>query len=174
MKIHLETVTDSEAILREIFDFEKENKEYFETMLPARPMEYQHFESFKGIMTELLAEQDRDEFLMFLIRSEGKALVGRINSTVNQDSADIGYRISLEYQGLGCASQAVNQLLKMFIEEYKIKEITAGTAKENYASRRVLEKNEFLQTSEFKSSLMINGKSVDGLNYKLENHHTAR
>lgn len=174
MKIHLEPVTESEEILREIFDFEKENKDYFETMLPARPMEYQHFESFRGIMTELIEEQNRNEFLMFLIRSEGKDLVGRINSTVKQDSADIGYRISLKYQGLGYASQAVNQLLKIFIEEFNLKEITAGTAKENYASRRVLEKSGFIKTSELKSAFMINGNSVDTVNYKFENHHVTR
>lgn len=42
--------------LNELFEFEAENKTFFERTLPPRPKAYAEYESFKSLMLEMLDE----------------------------------------------------------------------------------------------------------------------
>ena len=59
----------------------------------------------------------------------------------------IGYRLLEEYWGKGIASRTVALMVNYLYSSTEIEIITASTMVENMASRRVLEKNDFIQTT---------------------------
>ncbi|WP_423406788.1 GNAT family N-acetyltransferase [Heyndrickxia sp. MSNUG] len=130
---------------RNLFEFEKKNKDYFEKMVPPRPDSYFEFESFNTILEGLLKEQAENKSLFYLIKNEAGNIVGRMN-LVDIDwhlkSGEAGYRIGEHSAGKGAACKALN----LMVEEAKllgIKEIKARTTLNNIASQRVLEKCHF-------------------------------
>lgn len=167
MNIRIELV--SKDTYQEIFDFERKNKLYFETILPPRPEGYSQFESYIKIMDKLLLEQNQGEYYMYIIRDDKNRFVGRVNLQIyeseNGKKADVGYRIDYDSQGLGIASQSVKLIVEIAFNELKVMEVTAGTAKDNIGSKKVLERNGFNIVGEEKNVFKINGKWVDGLLY---------
>ncbi|MDH8679732.1 GNAT family protein [Fusibacter bizertensis] len=167
MNIRIELV--SKDTYQEIFDFERKNKRYFETILPPRPDGYSQFESFIKIMDKLLVEQNQGEYYMYIIRDDKNRFVGRVNLQIyeseNGKKADVGYRIDYDSQGLGIASQSVKSIVEKAFNEIKVMEVTAGTAKDNIGSKKVLEKNGFKIVGEEKNVFKIKDKWVDGLLY---------
>lgn len=166
MTIRIELVKSYDY--REIFEFEKENRSFFECVLPPRNEGYYQYESFEKIMDQLMAEQEDGLFYMYLIR-ESMKLVGRINLQISEDDivkkAELGYRIGKEFQGKGYATKTVNLIVEEALTQLAIKEVHAGTAKNNIGSRKVLENNGFILIGEEKDALMINGTWMDGLLY---------
>ncbi len=63
-------------------------------------------------------------------------------------SAEIGYGIAGDYQGLGYASEAVSALADWALNQPGVKCVTAETEASNIASQRVLEKSGFIPTGE--------------------------
>lgn len=159
--ISLELMTKENSI--EIYFFEKENQKYFEQNLPARPINYFDLESFKEITNELLVEQDNREVYMHLIRDFQGVIVGRINLTVfgnDKKTAELGYRIGKNYTNLGYASEAVKIVLDKAFNIYGLNKIIAGTATDNFASKRVLLKNGFTFSKTIENDLQINNKWI--------------
>ena len=172
MNIKIELV--SKDTYEEIFDFERRNKSYFETILPPRPQGYCQYESFVNIMDKLLMEQNQGTYYMYIIRDEKNRFVGRVNLQIceseNGKKADLGYRIDFNYQGLGYASQSVELILEKAFNELNVSAVTAGTAKDNFGSKKVLEKNGFKQIGQEENVFKINDQWVDGLLYLRFSH----
>ncbi|MBS7526152.1 GNAT family N-acetyltransferase [Fusibacter paucivorans] len=168
MVFRLEIVT--KQVYREIFDFETRNKAFFERVLPKRPNGYQQYDTFIVIMNTLMAEQHDGDYYMYLIRDSQGALAGRINLQItdglSRKTGEIGYRVDEAHQGCGCASQGVKLILEEAYERYGLKKITAGAAKSNLASRRVLEKNGFIQIGVQERVMCIRQNWVDGILYQ--------
>lgn len=147
----------------EIYFFEKENQKYFEQNLPPRPINYFDLEIFKEITNELLVEQDNCEVYMHLIRDFQGVIVGRINLIVfgnDKKTAELGYRIGKNYTNLGYASEAVKNVLDKAFNIYGLNKIIAGTATDNFASKRVLLKNGFTFSKIIENDLQINNKWI--------------
>ena len=62
------------------------------------------------------------------------------NHCWGEGSAELGYWIGEEYQGQGYATEACKILIKRAFNDLKIERIFATYKKENFASKRVLEK----------------------------------
>jgi ribosomal-protein-alanine N-acetyltransferase len=167
MKITLELLNLQNA--QEIYDFEIRNREYFEESLPSRGDEYYKPEVFNKITRELIDEQNQGECFMYVIRDEVGKMVGRVNFSSIEDgkvkSAELGYRIGKDDNGKGIATEAVRIALKVGFEEHKFARIDAGTASENIASQRVLEKNGFVLIEKVENYIEVNGKWIDSLNF---------
>jgi len=161
-----------------VYDFEIENRAYFEKNLLSRGDGYYIVEKYNGIIREILDEQNRGECYMYVIRSESGKVIGRINFTSIQNqkvkTAELGYRIGQAEIGKGIATKAVKMALKLGAEAHGFEEITAGTSADNIASQRVLEKNGFLFVEKMEHYMEINGKWIDSLRYVrfLERAHT--
>lgn len=169
MKIIIEPMSLENS--KEIFDFEKVNKEYFESVLPPRPEGYYNFDSFNSITNTLLKECESGECHMHIIREgETGVVIGRINLTVisseNVKKAELGYRIAKEYNGKGIATEAVKIIKELCATKYSINILEAGTSTQNIGSRRVLEKSGFTFVGEEKNVMKINGRWVDGALYE--------
>jgi len=69
----------------EVYDFEVENRTYFEKDLPPRGDEYYIPEKYNIIIGDIINEQLRGECFMYVIRSEAGKVIGRINFTSVQN-----------------------------------------------------------------------------------------
>ena len=154
---------------RDIFEFEAENKDFFESVLPLRNEGYYKFDSFVTIMDQLMTEQEEGQFYMYLIRDSNNTVVGRINLQIKEEKgirkAELGYRVGKAFQGNGYASKAVKLIIDEAFTHLSVVEIYAGTAKDNVGSRKVLERNGFVLVGEEKDVLLVNGTLVDGVMY---------
>ncbi|MDD1501505.1 GNAT family N-acetyltransferase [Lysinibacillus sp. CNPSo 3705] len=152
----------------ELFEFEKNNRLFFEQMVPGRGEDYYNFETFKIRHRELLTEQQENKSKFYLIRDNPGSIVGRIN-LVDMDTtneiAEVGYRVGQEYGGKGIAARALKLLLET---EIRVKKIKAKTTTNNIASQRVLEKNGFKQLSISDNKFEMNGKKLQFIDYILE------
>ena len=155
--------------MQDIYDFEVENREYFEKNLPPRGVEYYIPEKFNQIIQSLIDEQGRGECFMYVVRDSAHKMVGRVNftSVVNGEakSAELGYRIGECAVGKGITTEAVRLALKLGAGEHGFVKITAGTSSDNIASQKVLEKNGFSLVDKMENFMKINGEWVDSLNY---------
>jgi [ribosomal protein S5]-alanine N-acetyltransferase len=151
MKIKLELLQKKDSEL--LFQFEIENRAFFETMVPSRGENYYQYDQFLRIMEELLSEQvDRKSFFFLIKENETSKIVGRINLVdVDWDKkeVEIGYRIGEPYLKLGLATLALRQIL-IETEKVEICTIYAKTTHNNIGSQRVLEKNGFLRQTKNK------------------------
>lgn len=152
----------------ELFEFEKNNRLFFEQMVPGRGEDYYNFETFKIRHRELLTEQQENKSKFYLIKDNSGSIVGRINlvdiDTTNE-IAEVGYRVGQEYGGKGIAARALKLLLET---EIRVKKIKAKTTTNNIASQRVLEKNGFKQLSISDNKFEMNGKKLQFIDYMLE------
>ncbi|MFJ7889907.1 GNAT family N-acetyltransferase [Lysinibacillus xylanilyticus] len=166
MEISINSLQERDA--EELFVFEKNNRLFFEQMVPSRGEDYYNFETFKIRHKELLAEQQENKSKFYLVRDNSDKIIGRINlvdiDTTN-DTAEVGYRVGQEYGGKGIGARALKLLLETEISVTKIK---AKTTTNNIASLRVLEKNGFTQVSTSDDEFEMNGKKLQFINYILE------
>lgn len=165
--IRIELVTTNDY--KEIYEFEKNNKDFFEKVLPPRPLGYENYDSFKKILDSLLLEQSCGDYYMYIIRNYENKIVARINlQMIIKDGirkAEVGYRTDFEERGKGIISKAIKFILSEAFNKYDVIEVIAGTSKENIGSQRVLEKNGFIKTGDHKDVFKVNGKMLDGFLY---------
>lgn len=166
MEISINSLQERDA--EELFEFEKNNRLFFEQMVPSRGEDYYNFETFKIRHKELLTEQQENKSKFYLIRDNSDKIIGRINlvdiDTTN-DIAEVGYRVGQEYGGKGIGARALKLLLET---EISVKKIKAKTTTNNIASQRVLEKNGFKQVSTSDDEFKMNGKKLQFIDYILE------
>lgn len=164
MNIKLELVTVEDA--KRLYYFEKENKDFFETMVPSRGEEYYLYDYFLEQLGSLLEEQTMGLSYFYLIKNTSGEIVGRINLVdIENSTGHLGYRVGERFLGLGVATQAVREL----VASTTIREIHAKTTSTNIASQRVLEKNHFNLISKNSAAITMNNQLVDFYNYLWKN-----
>lgn len=147
MQIKIELVAQDDAT--KLYEFESQNRVFFEKWVPTRGEAYYEFDSFCQILSNLLEDQAEGKDYFHLIRDEYGTILGRINIVDIQvidhvKSGHIGYRIGESHRGRGIASDAVRLLVQQAVEEYGITLLYAKTTRNNLASQKVLEKNHFV------------------------------
>lgn len=161
-KLHM---TDAD----ELFNFEVENRTFFEEMVPTRGDEYYNFENFKKGLETLLEEQVIGSSRFYLIKDKDSSILGRIN-LVDIDEANkigyLGYRVGEVHTGKGIANKALKLLVERVSNE-EIKQIKAHTTTNNIASQKVLEKNGFDRVSTSSEEFDMNGQMVSFVYYSL-------
>lgn len=163
IKIKLLTQMDT----NELFEFENENREYFQSIGLARADEYYQYEYFEQIVKELVCEQDKGLLYMYLVIDQYGNIVGRVNLTdIKQEpfkKAELGYRIGEVYQGKGYATSAVKLILKQANQSHKLHRIEAGTSPQNIGSQIVLIKNGFQFVGRYNQYYLLGDKWTDNL-----------
>jgi ribosomal-protein-alanine N-acetyltransferase len=148
-----------------LFDFETENKSWFEQWVPARPSAYAAKESLTTVIAAQVKDMNSGGDLMFLLM-DGDTLVGRFNLVVSGDRAEVGYRVSARFIGEGCASLGLQQLIEQ-AQLRGLKTLTAVTTFENIASTVVLKKLNFQQVGKRIEAAELNGRKVDLVEFEL-------
>lgn len=157
----------AEEDLEMLYEFEIENRAYFEDMVPGRGDDYYDFEIFKEKNRALLNEQKRELSYFYLIENKEGLILGRMNLVDIDESkglGSIGYRVGQEYAGKGIVKRALHLLLAA-TTELGIRQISAKTTTDNTASQKILEKNgfQYLKTSD--ETFRHNGQSVSFVHY---------
>lgn len=163
MNITINLLKEEDA--KELFQFEYDNRMFFEKMVPSRGADYYNFETFKVRHKKLLTEQREDISHFYIIRNNYDQIVGRINLVdidKEENMGQIGFRVGEQYVGKGVANQALNLLLKM---ESNIKKIHGKTTTNNIASQKVMEKNGFKKVFISDEEIEMNGEKLKFIHY---------
>ena len=166
MDISLEVLRHTDA--KKLYEFELENRDYFEKMVPSRGDDYYNWESFNTRHEDLLDELAKGLSYFYLIKNENGVIVGRMNVVDIDKSRNLGYlgyRVGEAYTGIGIANKALKLLLSIMKEE-GIKQILAKTTTNNIASQKILEKNGLKHISTSDEEVKINGQSLKFVNYQ--------
>lgn len=166
MDISLEILREEDA--NKLFEFELENREFFEEMVPSRGEDYYNQEIFIIRHRELLDEQAQGLSYFYLIKDKKGSILGRMNFVDIdhfQNLGHIGYRVGKKYIGAGIASLALKQLLEK-VDMLDIKKVLAKTTTFNIASQKVLEKNGFKHIETSNEEFEMNGQSVKFVDYQ--------
>lgn len=106
-------------------------------------------------------EHDGKDGIFRLITVDDK-VVGNISVEQKSDvfgkDAEIGYLIATESWSKGIATEAVKQISRVAFTELNIIRITGLVYEPNIASRKVLEKNNFLLEGVMKNAVVKNDK----------------
>ncbi len=158
-------IEDSKAL----FEFELNNKTYFEKTVPSRGDEYYQFDSFLHQLDSLIDEQNHEISNFYLIKDINHSILGRMNLVdIEKEQAigHLGYRVGQLYAGKGIASRALKLLLEKISEEGIVKQVKAKTTTNNIASQRVLEKNGFERLDISDDTIHFNGVNIRFIHYK--------
>lgn len=83
----------------------------------------------------------REQWLNWVIRLQGSALIGYVQATVRADgSAMIAYELASAYWGRGLARQAVVAMIAELCGRYQTRELWAVLKRDNHRSMRLLER----------------------------------
>lgn len=161
ISLNLMQKVDAQAL----FQFENQNRLFFEKMVPSRGDNYYNFASFTIRHCKLLEEQQNGLSNFYLIKNNSGEIVGRVNLVdidKRNNIADIGFRIGAEYVGKGIGNQALKLLLKT---DLSVKQIRGKTTTVNQASQKVLEKNDFKQVGIDNEEFEMNGQKMRFVHY---------
>ncbi|GHJ92742.1 N-acetyltransferase [Streptomyces sp. NE5-10] len=142
--------------------FERENRAFFAATVADRGDAY--FAEFDVRLRALLDEQEEGTVHFHVLVAEDGAILGRINLVdVADGAAELGYRIAEAATGRGLATRGVLEVCRLAVEEYGLRRLYAGAAKENAASRAVLARVGFGAVG---SAVMDDGGT--GISYELD------
>lgn len=96
---------------------------------------------------------------------DGEAIAGMISLTGilygALCTANLGYFVDSERNGRGLATAAIADMVDYAFSELGLHRVEAGTAVDNVASQRVLEKNRFTRVGLLRAHLKLHGEWVD-------------
>ena len=98
-------------------------------------------------------------------------IIGHYRIKPENYRAEIGYMILPEFQGRGIITEVINEVVKYGFEVMKLHSIEAIIDPENYASEKVLQKNEFIKEAHLRENEYFEGRFLDTVIYSKLNKH---
>ena len=89
-------------------------------------------------------EKKDGPFIYAVFRNSDNANMGYVQLVKIEEGWEIGYHIAIQYCGNGYATNALSLFLKYLKDNIDINEVYGIALADNIASRRVLEKNNFI------------------------------
>jgi [ribosomal protein S5]-alanine N-acetyltransferase len=126
-----------------VLAFELANRAYFAAFVSDRGDEF--FEQFTERHKALLAEQEAGTGIFHVLVGSDGTVLGRFNLySVENGTAELGYRVAQHAAGGGLATATVRELSRLAATQYGLRTLTAATNHDNLASRRVLTRAGFV------------------------------
>lgn len=126
-----------------VLAFETVNRDYFAAFITDRGDDF--FAEFPARYATLLALQDAGTDRFHVLVTEDGTIAGRINLVyIENDAAELGYRIGRAYAGRGLATDGVRQVCALAADRYGLGRLRAVTSVANRASQAVLRHNGFV------------------------------
>lgn len=158
------------ADAQELLGFELANREFFESMINARPASYYSLEGVRAAIAQAEQEAREDQGYQFLLRDGEHRLAGRINLShvrrANFHAASLGYRIGADFQGRGLAKAAMRLVLVEAFTRLGLERLDATARPENIGSLRVLLSGGFRQFGHSRRSFELKGQWFDLLHFE--------
>lgn len=161
MEISLQRLRKSDA--ENLMAFERDNRLFFEQMVPSRGDDYYEWDKFLKRHQALLDEQQSGHSRFYLIKDKDANIVGRMNVTdIEKNAAEVGFRMGESYVGKGLGKKALTLLLS---QDPDIKRYYAKTTTVNKASQKVLENNGFVEMETSIDEFELNGQKMRFIHY---------
>jgi [ribosomal protein S5]-alanine N-acetyltransferase len=142
-----------------------ENREFLAAFEPARDDSYFTVEGQRADLAGALGAYDRGLGLPHVITDDEGAIIGRITlSGITRgalQSCSVGYWVAEAAGGQGVATAAVRRMTVLAFDELGLHRVQAETLLDNHRSRRVLERNGFVQIGLAPQYLKIAGRWQD-------------
>ncbi len=90
-------------------------------------------------------------------------LIGLFSIMAEDHKTEIGYMLPPQYWGQGIASAVLPKVMYFAFDELKFHRLEATIDPENHASRRILEKNGFIQEAHLRQNLLFQGQFLDAV-----------
>ncbi|MFC9235040.1 GNAT family N-acetyltransferase [Streptomyces decoyicus] len=125
-----------------VLAFELANRAYFAASVPDRGDDF--FDQFADRYNALLAEQEAGICAFHLLVADDGSVLGRFNLVdIEDQTAELGYRVAQHVAGRGVATANVRELCWRAAARYGLRTLRAATARQNVASQKVLTKAGF-------------------------------
>ncbi|MFM7468568.1 MAG: GNAT family N-acetyltransferase [Vampirovibrionales bacterium] len=110
------------------------------------PVVYTQEDAVAWVARSQAGFQTGQEYLWGIEHVESKRLIGHVGLHRLEDTftAELGYWLDARYWGKGYASEVVSAVLSLAKHQLVLCRVVATTARENHASRRVLETHGFV------------------------------
>ena len=126
-----------------VLAFELANRAYFATFISDRGDEF--FDHFTERYHDQLAEQEAGTCVFHVLVGEDGTVLGRFNLVgIEDDTAELGYRVAQHVAGRGVATATVQELCRLAPARYGLRTLRAATTHDNIASQKVLAKAGFV------------------------------
>ncbi len=143
-----------------LFEFEQNNRDWFEQFVPPRPSSYDSFASFRDVTNRLVEEHEEGTGYFYVVVQDGEVIARTNLIDVTEKECEVGYRVCQKWSSKGVATFAVNELIKIARDELDLQLLNAKAAVNNPASMRVLEKAGFVKVGQEKNAFVLNGKTL--------------
>jgi len=126
-----------------VLAFELANRAYFAASISDRGDDF--FDEFGDRFSASLAEQDAGIDAYYVLVAEDGSVLGRFNLYSIQDgTANLGYRVAQHVAGRGVATATVRELCRLAATRHGVRTLRAATSDANTASAKVLAKAGFI------------------------------
>ncbi len=115
-------------------------------------------------------EKNNDAVTWAITLKKENKLIGIIsfwNIKKEHYRAEIGYSLHPDYQGKGIMQEALTNVLDFGFKIMKLHSVEANVNPNNFASIKLLERNNFIREGYFKEDYYFNGKFSDSVIYSL-------
>ena len=158
--MNIELVKWSPALKRELIDIcNNVDRTFLSNRLP-----YPYTEELADWWLGMVSEHEGKDGIFRAIVADGK-IVGNISIEQKADvyckDGEIGYLLLTDYWSKGIMTEAVRQICEIAFSELDMIRITGLVYAPNTASRRVLEKNGFVQEGLQRNAVYKGGKVYD-------------
>jgi len=138
-----ETLSDKH--LDYLFQFELENREWFESLISSRGDDFYTYSGVKNHISDSVFKSELGtHYSAVLIVDDAIVARGNLKDICTENnSCSIGYRVAKEYAGRGYASYCLAELIRIANNSYSINKIEAQVLDNNPASIAVLKKQGF-------------------------------
>lgn len=150
----------SKQHLNELFDFELENRTWFESLIQARANDFYCEQGvYKHIEAELARVSAGSAFCGLLVKDN--KIVARANlRDIEHNKALVGYRVSKRFTSQGYASFCLTSLIQIAKAEFAVKFLEANVLENNPASKHVLQKQGFEIIGSVPNFMTLNNKTL--------------
>jgi [ribosomal protein S5]-alanine N-acetyltransferase len=150
---------------RALLAFEVANRAWFEQHIDPRAASFYTREGVQRHIEELVTGFAAGRCHPCVIVDDGGAIVGRANLKDIDGAkrcAEVGYRIAATHAGQGLATRALQHLMGLAREQWKLANLSAVVTIQNDASAIVLQKCGFVYISPMPAVAVVRGETVDG------------
>jgi RimJ/RimL family protein N-acetyltransferase len=126
-----------------VLAFELANRSYFAAFVSDRGDAF--FDQFSEQYDKLLAEREIRRDVYYVLLDDDGSVIGRFNLyDIEENGAEVGYRVAERVAGRGVATAGVLELCRLAASEHGVRKLRARATHENVASQRVLAKAGFV------------------------------
>ncbi len=154
--------------LKQLFDFELENRAWFESLIEPRNDNFYSEQSVEQHIDEELNKVSSGSAFCGLLIKDNE-IVARANlRDVCANKAVVGYRVSKRFISQGYASFCLASLIEISRTEFSVQSLEAKVLENNPASKHVLLKQGFEIVGRIPNFITVNNKSLACTEFRLK------